>query len=469
MNIKDYLSLDRNERRLMLANFIRETGAAAAYIIGIFGYAAYGFGGDPATVMYIMLVINVAIMVGNFIGGGLVDRIGPRKTVLFSSITVVLVSFTALMIEGDLTAFLIFTGVYGICITVLSSGYLSFAPYLEKGKEGLRRVNSFLTMGTFIALIVGSGVGAVIAEQFSVYSVFILLAVVTAMAALVMLRVQEKYSPDDEGEEESEESVIATVDTEVARLAEEHKLKLTEPIRPVGTSVAAGNVLVGRTAEKRRVKKESPFGEAIEGWRIIRSSRTLKYYLAVAIAIVFGFGAFDALESLYFKQVLQVDIYAIGWVHAIGGLGLIIGVALLTTFPTKWISSRLLIFLMLLCGVGSVIYVATLSLVWVAVGNFILSFVFGIFDPLLRTLVQADTPLEAVGRVLGTINMIVVGLLLIPLVISPWLSDLFGVQQVLILMGALPIAFAALLYPSGRKLDREAAGSRKIEGVDIFE
>ena len=466
MNIKDYLSVDRNEGWLMLANFIRETGAAAAYIIGIFGYAAYGFGGEPATVMYIMLVINIAIMVGNFIGGGLVDKIGPRKTILFSSITVVFVSFTALMIEGDLTAFLIFTGVYGICITVLSSGYLSFAPYLEKGKEGLRRVNSFLTMGTFIALIVGSGLGALIAEQFSVYSVFILLAIVTAVAALVILRVKEKYSPDDENDEES---AIATVDIEVARLAEEHKLKLTEPIRPVGTSVAAGNVLVGRTAEKRKVKKENPFGEAIEGWRIIRSSRTLKYYLAVAIAIVFGFGAFDALEPLYFKQVLQVDISAIGWVNAVGGFGLIIGVALLAAFPPKWINSRLLIFLMLVCGVGSVIYVATLSLVWVAVGNFVLSFVFGIFDPLLRTLVQADTPLEAVGRVLGTINMIVIGLLLIPLVISPWLANLFGVQQVLILMGALPIVFAALLYPSGRKLDRETAGSRQIESVDIFE
>ena len=463
MNIKDYLSVDRNEGWLMLANFIRETGAAAAYLIGIFGYAAYGFGGEPATVMYIMLVINIAIMVGNFIGGGLVDKIGPRKTILFSSITVVLVSFTALMIEGDLTAFLIFTGVYGICITVLSSGYLSFAPYLEKGKEGLRRVNSFLTMGTFIAAIVGAAVGAVIAEQFSVYAVFILLAVVTAIAALVTLRVREKYSPDDEENEGTEK------EDEVAKLAEEHDLSLTEPIRPVGTSVAAGNVLVGRTAEKRRVKKENPFGEAIEGWRIIRNSRTLKYYLAVAIAIVFGFGAFDALEPLYFKQILQVDISAIGWVNAVGGFGMIIGIALLATFPPKWISSRLLIFLMVLCGVGSVIYVATLSLVWVAVGNLILSFVFGIFDPLLRTLVQADTPLEAVGRVLGTINMIVIGLLLIPLVISPWLADLFGVQQVLILMGALPIAFAALLYPSGRKLDKDVAGSRKIEGVDIFE
>ena len=463
MNIKDYLSVDRNEGWLMLANFIRETGAAAAYLIGIFGYAAYGFGGNPATVMYIMLVINIAIMVGNFIGGGLVDKIGPRKTILFSSITVVLVSFTALMIEGDLTSFLIFTGVYGICITVLSSGYLSFAPYLEKGKEGLRRVNSFLTMGTFIAAIVGAAVGAVIAEQFSVYAVFILLAVVTAIAALVTLRVKEKYSPDDEENEGTEK------EGEVAKIAEEHDLSLTEPIRPVGTSVAAGNVLVGRTAEKRRVKKENPFGEAIEGWRIIRNSRTLKYYLAVAIAIVFGFGAFDALEPLYFKQILQVDISAIGWVNAVGGFGMIIGIALLATFPPKWISSRLLIFLMVLCGVGSVIYVATLSLVWVAVGNLILSFVFGIFDPLLRTLVQADTPLEAVGRVLGTINIIVIGLLLIPLVISPWLAELLGVQQVLILMGALPIAFAALLYPSGRKLDREAAGSRQIEGVDIFE
>jgi MFS family permease len=351
---------------------------------------------------------------------------------------------------------------------------MSFAPYLERGKAGLRRVNSYLTIGTFIAAVVGPALGAVATGQFSVYSVFILMGVVTAIGAVVSLKVHEKYSPEDEKGEEKDpahkESTHSQVlEAEAEKLAVERGINLTEPVRPTQTSVTAGTSLAGRNVPKRRVKKENPFAEALEGWNIIKKSRNLRYYLMVAIAMIFGFGAFDALEPIYFKQILEVDISALGWINAIGGVGLIIGVVLLAVFPLKWINSRLLVFLLLVCGIGSVVYVATFSLWWVAAGQLILGFVFGIFDPLMRTLVQADSPLEAVGRVLGTINMISLGLLLIPLVVAPWLSDLLGVQQVLIIMGALPIVFGVLLFPNAKRLDKDVGDTRQIEGVSALD
>ncbi|MCL2402878.1 MAG: hypothetical protein FWC86_01380, partial [Coriobacteriia bacterium] len=152
--------------------------------------------------------------------------------------------------------------------------------------------------------------------------------------------------------------------------------------------------------------------------------------------------------------------------------GLIVGVVLLAVFPLKWVNARLLIVLAVICGIGAVAYVATLSLWWVGAGQLILGFAFGVFDPLMRTMVQADSPLKAVGRVLGTINTITIGLILIPLVLAPWLSNLFGVQQVLVVAGALPIAFGLLLYPSGKRVDENAAagGSRKqIESVSALD
>ena len=509
MDIKSLISANSNERFLTLANFVREVGMQAAYWIGIFAYAAYGFDGDATTVMIVMLVVNIANMLGSLIGGGVVDKIGPRRTILLTTVLVVAICMVPIVIGGNIFAFVIFAGVFSIFTTILNAGYMAFAPYLEKGKAGLRRINSYLTIGTFIAAVAGPALGAIATSHFPVYSVFILMAIVTAAGGLVIVRVHERYSPEeDEGEsEEAEveaEGVAGVVgnfgefgaaakvagaqayDTaagvaqgahtpdfdpieEAEQLAREHGIELLDPVRITETSVAAGGAVAGRNVPKRRVKKSSPFGEAIEGWRLITNSRNLRYYLMVTIAMIFGFGAFDALEPLYFHQILQVEIHMLGWINAIGGLGLIVGVVLLAVFPIKWVNARLLVALLLICGAGAIAYVATTNLWWVGAGQLILGFAFGIFDPLLRTMVQADSPLKAVGRVLGTINMITIGLLLIPLVAAPWLSDLLGVQEVLILAGALPIVLGFLLYPSGRRLDKELGDKRQIEGVDIIE
>jgi len=482
MNLKSLISANTNERFLILANFVREVGMQAAYWLGILGYAAFGFGGDATIVMIVMLTVNVANMFGSIVGGGIVDKIGPRKTVLLTSAMVVAVCFVPIFISGNILAFVIFAGIFSTFTTILNAGYMAFAPYLEKGKAGLRRINSYLTIGTFIAAVVGPALGAVATERFPVFSVFILMAAVTAVGAVVVFRVREKYSPEEEGSADDAGSidavdemaeVVHTLPTDPIVEAEErvreHGIVLSDPVRVTQTSVAAGSALAGRSAPKRRVKKSSPFSEAIEGWKIIQANRNLRYYLLITIGMVFGFGAFDALEPIFFHQVLGVEIHMLGWVNAVGGIGLIVGVVLLAVFPVRWINARLLVWLLIICGLGSVVYVATTNLWWVASGQLILGFAFGVFDPLLRTMVQADSPLKAVGRVLGTINMITIGLLLIPLVAAPLLSSLFGVQEVLIVAGALPIVFATFLYASGSRVDREVAGTRNIEGVDILE
>jgi MFS family permease len=486
MIIENRITAKLNEPMLILANFIREVGMQAAYWIGVLGYAAYGFGGDPRIVMIVMLMINFSGMIGSFVGGGIVDKIGPRKTALWASVFVIVICLSAVLIEGNLAAFIVFAGFFGIVTTVLNTAYTSFAPYLERGKSGLRRVNSFLTIGTFIAAVVGPILGAIATGILPVYSVFILMAIVTGIGSFIMLvGVKEKHKPESEstqGDEEGETESLSdlsfgetehskTLELEAERETRERGIALKDPVRVTSTSIAAGTALVGRSAPKRRVKKSGPLADALEGWHVIKQSQNLRYYLLVTVAMIFGFGAFDALEPVYFYQVLQVDISMVGWINAVGGTGLIIGVILLAVFPLKWVNARLLIALLVICGLGSIAYVATTNLWWVASGQLILGFAFGVFDPLMRTMVQADSPLKAVGRVLGTINMISLGLLLIPLVLAPWLSILLGVQEVLILAGALPIVFGALLYAMANKVDKDvgASGGRKIESVSALD
>ncbi|MCL2680545.1 MAG: MFS transporter [Coriobacteriia bacterium] len=417
MNIDLLATTSTNERWLILANLIREIGMQATYYMGIFGYAAFGFGGNPHIIAAVMLVFNISHMIGSVAAGIVIDRIGPRRTVLVSSLLVIATCLVFFVVDSHLPTFLLLTAVFGVVTTVLNMAYLSFAPYLERTKMGLRRVNSFLTVGTFIAAVIGPALGAVVIGSFSVYSVFILMAIATAIGTGITLVVREIYQP------------ISTDNT---------------------------------------TEKTSPLREALEGWRIIKQSRTLRFYLIAAIAMVFGFGAFDALEPLYFKEVLAVELSTMGWIQAIGGIGLIAGVIALALVSADKVNARLLAVLVPLCGIGTVIYVGTHNLLWVVVGQLMLGAAFGVFDPLLRTLVQADSPLEVAGRVLGTINMIIVGLLLVPLLVAPSLSNLIGVQPVLVSAGALTLALGILLYPAGKKLDAKVAESRSNMKVDIF-
>ncbi|MCL2379194.1 MAG: MFS transporter [Coriobacteriia bacterium] len=450
MNIKSLASANLNERWLVLANLVREVGMQAAYWVGIFGYAAYGFGGNPTIIAAVMLTFNASSMVGSVVGGMVVDRIGPRKTVLYSSLITIAVCVLAFTMEGSLAAFIVMVAIFGITTTVLHTAYMSFAPYLERTKVGLRRVNSFLTVGTFIAAIVGPAMGAVATDSFSVYSVFILMAVATAIGTGITMVVREIYSPNGNGDSDKADQAVAIVATGDI---DETTVKAAESVQPTNSSAK---------------EKSNPFAEALEGWYIIKQSRNLRFYLIASIAIVFGFGAFDALEPLYFKQVLEVELSWIGWINAVGGIGLIVGVALLVLIPARKINARLLVLLIPICGFATILYVGTTNLYFVVAGQLALGAVFGIFDPLLRTLIQADSPLEVSGRVLGTINTIMVGLLLIPLVAAPGLSNLFGVQEVLVSAGILTLVLGLLLFPMGKKLDADSGDSRNIEGVDIF-
>jgi len=450
MNIDMLASANKNERWLILANLIREIGMQAAYFIGIFGYAAFGFGGDPAIIAIVMLVFNVSHMIGSVAGGTIIDRIGPRLTVLYSSLAVIATCIVFFASGSHLLTFIALTAVFGITTTVLNTAYMSFAPYLEHTKMGLRRVNSFLTIGTFIAAVIGPVLGAVATDSFSVYSVFILMAVATAAGTAITMTVRETYSPH---------GLSAAIETEKARQAGEEDVQQS-------SQDAGQDSATQKSAEKD--SGSNPFREALEGWQIIKQSRNLRFYLIASIAMVFGFGAFDALEPLYFKDVLQVELSWMGWINAIGGIGLIAGVVVLALVSADKINARFLVILLPICGLATILYVGTTNLWWVAAGQLALGTVFGIFDPLLRTLVQADSPLEACGRVLGTINTIIVGLLLIPLAVAPALSNLVGVQPVLVSAGVLTLALGLLLLPMGRKLDADSADTRTIQKVDLF-
>jgi predicted MFS family arabinose efflux permease len=237
-----------------------------------------------------------------------------------------------------------------------------------------------------------------------------MVAVALAISTILVFSVREKYSPHD-----LEEEAVS-----VDKASE-------EPLRSISS--------------------------AFEGWNLIRVSSALRFYLLVAIMMWFCFGAFDALESLYYKDILMMSVSWMGWVNAVAGIGFAIGAFILSRIPDRLVSKILLVALLAAEGATTVLYVATTSPLWSMLGIFLLAITYGIADPLLRTLIQADTPLKAVGRVMGTIDMIRKGFTFIPLAIAPMLYRIFGIQPVLVGAGVLTVLLAGSLFWNARTND----------------
>ena len=415
MNIPILARLNTNERWLMLANMFAKLGIEAVYFIGFTGYAAYGFGGRASIIATVMIVLNFAHMVGSGVSGIVIDKIGPRRSIYITGTAVLASGLFAQLAEGRLLIFVILAAWFGFFGSALMTSLAAFSPYLVEGKDNLARVNSLITVGGFAACIVGPAIGGVIATYLPALRVFLLLSVSMCLCIVVMSKVHERLQPDRDAEE-----------------------------------------------------KHGIIHDALTGWRLIKLSHSLRFYLLVGITMWFAFGAFDALESLYYKDVLLVPIAWLGWVNTIIGVGLLLGAFWLSRLPGKHLNARMLIIILLAEGLGTVLYVGTNNVWWSASGAFALGVAFGIGDPLMRTLIQADSPLAASGRILGTIDTIRVGLLLIPLAIAPTLSHWFGVQPVLIGAGVLTILLTLALIPMSRSVDRRKAATRHLDHVNPF-
>ena len=110
-----------------------------------------------------------------------------------------------------------------------------------------------------------------------------------------------------------------------------------------------------------------PLAEFRDGLRVSYSTRTLRYVILSGTAVWFGFGAFSALEPLFFRDVVGVGVEWIGWMNTAFSVGLISGAWLLPKLPSRLVSVRGLAVMTSLCGLGAVAYVGSTDLRIIAV------------------------------------------------------------------------------------------------------
>lgn len=390
---------NRDVMRVVAARFISRVGGEAAFFVGIWGKAAYAFHATPAQLAVLMGTLSLASIVGTVAAGVLIDRYDARR-VLAGAETVFVPVALALMLPTSMWQLTVLAGLLGFFGAPVMTAAASFAPFLAKEPGELERINAWIEGAGSTSYIIGPALGAVLAQFVSLDSIFVLDAA-TSLAAVLLV---------------------------------------------------AGVTL--RPRERGPREERHALAELKEGLRYTYTHRALRYPILIGTATWLGFGAFGALEPLFYRDVLRTGVSTIGYMNTLFGVGLVIGAWAFSRLPRRAVSARGLAVVAAVVGCGAILYVGTNILAVVAVGGLLWGVTIGVADVLLRVLIQDSSPDHLVGRIAGASQMHRQAGELLPLAVAPTLAAAFGVQAVLIGGGLLMAAVSLASLAEARVVDR---------------
>lgn len=390
-------------QRLAIANLAVQSGHQAAYFVGIIGTATYLLGSDAFGIAILLAVVNLSFVLGSAVSGVFIDRLGPRRVLVSFEVAYAAIAGATCLLPLGYRVLVVVSGAMTFLAGCIATTMTSFPPYLTRERESLKNANSLVDTAFSLAIVFGPAIGAMIAGVRSPQAVLAFSSACMLAAAAASLGLRERF---DKGEAPGEKSVRGGALTEFA-----------------------------------------------EGLRTTFASRDLRFLFLVGFFGFLAYGAFDALESLFYRDVLRVDVEWMGWLSTISGIGSVVGSAALLRIPACRVDFRMVAAALMLAGVGSMVYVGTDLLAVAAIGQALTGFGFGLLMPTQHMLTQECCDLGQLGRVNGVMRVGLNSSGILPLAISPFLANRFGVQAVLFSASALVAVMAALFMRGARTHD----------------
>lgn len=417
---KPQSSLSVQAKRLVAMRFLIYTGFQTSYFIGVIGTLTYADDASVVATSLAVLFMNVFVILGSFAGGAALDAWGPRRHFLLS-IVGTLVTGAAILVFGSATGIVLLGAVLlGFVMGFAQPIATSYPAYLTDDPVELKDINSAIAMFSNVSIIVGPTLGGFVAAAASSRAVFVLMMLFTVLALVVGWGFRPQTS-----------HVAGHADADSAEEGER----------------------AGRSSNPSTSSRVT-FATSI---KTVFTNSVLALLFCIIFLSNFGYGAFDPLESFFYRDVLHVGVEWMGWLSSASGVGAVLGAVLALRLPPHLVNLKTLLVALMSVGLGSLLYVGTPYVGVALVGQIALGIAWGIVNPLHNTIVQTTAPLEQLGRVnsvMGFGNMFAG---VAPLAIAPWLAATFGVQQTLVGAGMVVTAVPAALLLFGRRhLDRAA-------------
>lgn len=404
---KSQPSLSARAKRLVAMRFLIYTGFQTSYFIGVIGTLTYADGASVVATSLAVMFMNVFVILGSFAGGAALDAWGPRRH-FWLSIVGTLATGAAIIAFGDATETVLAGAVLlGFVMGFAQPIATSYPAYLTDDPVELKDINSTITMFSNVSIIVGPTLGGFAAAAASSRAVFVLMMLFTVLAL----------------------------------------------IAGWGFKPREGRI-AGRAGQSSspNTPARATFATSI---KTVFTNSVLALLFCIIFLSNFGYGAFDPLESFFYRDVLHVGVEWMGWLSSACGVGAVLGAVVAHRMPPHLVNLKTLLVALMSVGLGSLLYVGTPYVGVALVGQIALGVAWGVVNPLHNTIVQTTAPLEQLGRVnsvMGFGNMFAG---VAPLAIAPWLAATFGVQQTLVGAGIVVTAVPAALLLFGRRhLDR---------------
>lgn len=413
-------SLSVQARRLVAMRFLIYTGFQTSYFIGVIGTLTYADNASVVATSLAVLFMNVFVILGSFAGGAALDAWGPRRHFLLS-IVGTLATGAAILIFGSATGIVLLGAVLlGFVMGFAQPIATSYPAYLTDDPVELKGINSAIAMFSNVSIIVGPTLGGFVAAAASSRAVFVLMMLFTVLALVAGWGFRPQAS-----------HVAWHADADSAEEGER----------------------AGRSSNPSTSSRVT-FATSI---KTVFTNSVLALLFCIIFLSNFGYGAFDPLESFFYRDVLHVGVEWMGWLSSASGVGAVLGAVLALRLPPHLVNLKTLLVALMSVGLGSLLYVGTPYVGVALVGQIALGVAWGVVNPLHNTIVQTTAPLEQLGRVnsvMGFGNMFAG---VAPLAIAPWLAATFGVQQTLVGAGMVVTAVPAALLLFGRRhFDRAA-------------
>ena len=415
-------SLSAQAKRLVAMRFLIYTGFQTSYFIGVIGTLTYADGASVVATSLAVLFMNVFVILGSFAGGAALDAWGPRRHFL-PIIVGTLATGAAIIAFGSATGTVLAGAVLlGFVMGFAQPIATSYPAYLTDDPVELKDINSTITMFSNVSIIVGPSLGGFVAAAASSRAVFVLMMLFTLLAFIAGWGFRPQASH-------------------------------------VAGHANAGSAEEGERASQTNHPDPSTSTRATFATSIktVFTNSVLALLFCIIFLSNFGYGAFDPLESFFYRDVLHVGVEWMGWLSSACGVGAVLGAVLALRLPPRFVSLKTLLVALMSVGLGSLLYVGTPYVGVALVGQIALGIAWGVVNPLHNTIVQTTAPLEQLGRVnsvMGFGNMFAG---VAPLAIAPWLASTFGVQQTLVGAGIVVTAVPAALLLFGRKYFDRAA------------
>jgi len=203
-----------------------------------------------------------------------------------------------------------------------------------------------------------------------------------------------------------------------------------------------------KVQERKQFTGKDIFSDIKDGLDYIWHQKEIFFLLLVASSVNFFFAAFEFL--LPFSNRLYGVKGAYATILTLGAIGSILGALVANKMKS---SMRILLFLLLLAGIGVFIMGLPLPPYLSFLGNLVCEFFVTIFDIHVFTQVQTKMEDDYLGRVLSTIYTLAVLFMPIAKGLMTWLPSVR--MESFLLIGAGVILFSAIASVYAKRMDRK--------------